>query len=62
MLQRLSMWTIPTEFSESIPYDQKVNFLADAIKKLQEQIVIQNECILDLNERVTALENSQNNT
>lgn len=49
---------IPTEFSESIPYSQQVLYLADAIRELQEQIVAQNACIVDLNNRVTALENN----
>lgn len=47
---------IPTEFSESIPYDQQVQYLADAIRELQEQIIAQNECIIDLDNRVKALE------
>lgn len=49
---------IPTEFSEPIPYNQQVQYLADAIRELQEQIVTQNACIVDLNNRVTALENN----
>ena len=47
---------IPSEFSESIPYGQQVGYLADAIRELQEQIIAQNECIIDLDNRVKALE------
>ena len=45
-------FTVPTEFSACIPYMQQIAWLYKEVVRL-------NECVNNLNTRVTALENAQ---